>query len=121
LKEEVLADAARVFIGRHDFSAFGRPMKPGSSTIREISESLWLEIPGGWEYHVTANAFLYHMVRRLVFVQVEAARGSISLDDLTGGLKTGSKLKPGLAPASGLRLDKVSFGKESQGLDEEEN
>lgn len=121
LKAEVLADAARVFIGRYDFSAFGRPMKPGSSTIREISKSLWIETPGGWEYHVTANAFLYHMVRRLVFVQVEAARGTISLDDLAGGLKTGSKLKPGLAPASGLRLDKVSFGIASQGLDDEEN
>jgi tRNA pseudouridine38-40 synthase len=121
LDAELLADAARTFIGRNDFSAFGRPMKPGSTTIREIVESQWVKTPGGWEYHVTANAFLYHMVRRLVFVQVEAARGNISLEDLAGGLQTGSKLKPGLAPANGLRLDEVSFGKKSQGLDDEEN
>jgi tRNA pseudouridine38-40 synthase len=121
LGADALADAARIFIGRNDFSAFGRPMKPGSSTIREIVESQWVETPGSWEYHVTANAFLYHMVRRLVYVQVEVARGNISLEDLAAGLQTGRKLKPGLSPANGLRLDKVSFGKESQGLDDEEN
>jgi tRNA pseudouridine38-40 synthase len=116
-----LVEAARIFIGRHDFSAFGQPMKHGSSTIREIVESLWVETTDGWEYHVSANAFLYHMVRRLVYVQVEAARGKISLDDLASGLQTGRKLKPGLAPANGLRLEKVIFGRRSQGLDEEEN
>jgi tRNA pseudouridine38-40 synthase len=96
-------------------------MKPGSSTIREISESTWMEKPEGLEYQVSANAFLYHMVRRLVFVQVEAARGNISPDDLEAGVKTGKKLKPGLAPANGLRLEKVSYEPRSQGLDEEEN
>jgi tRNA pseudouridine38-40 synthase len=121
LKADALLEAARVFIGRHDFLAFGRPMKPGSSTVREIVESLWAETPNGWEYCVSANAFLYHMVRRLVFIQVEAARGNISLEDLIGGLQTGKKLKPGLAPANGLKLNRVSFGNKSQGLDEEEN
>ena len=116
-----LADAARIFFGKHDFATFGRAMKPGSSTIREIVESVWMETPEGWEYRVSANAFLYHMVRRLVFVQVEGSRGNISLEDLARGLQTGTKLKPGLAPANGLRLDKVSFGIRSQGLDEEEN
>ena len=116
-----LADAARIFIGKYDYTAFGRAMKPGSSTVREIVESVWMETPEGWEYRVTANAFLYHMVRRLVFVQVEVSRGNISLEDLASGLQTGSKLKPGLAPANGLRLNKVSFGKRSQGLDDEEN
>lgn len=121
LEAGLLADAARIFLGKHDFAAFGRAMKPGSSTIREIVESFWMETSDGWEYHVSANAFLYHMVRRLVFVQVEASRGNISLDGLASVLQTGSKLKPGLAPANGLRLDKVSFGNRSQGLDEEEN
>ena len=121
LEAGLLADAARVFIGKHDFAAFGRAMKPGSSTIREIVESLWMETPEGWEYRVSANAFLYHMVRRLVFVQVDVSRGNISLKDLASGLLTGNKLKPGLAPANGLRLDKVNFGNRSQGLDEEEN
>ena len=33
--------AANAFIGEHDFSSFGRAMKPGNSTIREVKTSQW--------------------------------------------------------------------------------
>jgi len=57
-----LERTAGMFIGRHDFCAFGRAMKKGGSTIREVYTSQWVKTPEGWEYEVEANAFLYHMV-----------------------------------------------------------
>ena len=109
LKGEMLNQAAQHFIGRYDFSSFGRAMKPGSSTIREIFESRWVPEENSWQYQVKANAFLYHMVRRLVFMQVQFAKGSLTLDELTRGLKTKVIIKPGLAPANGLVLSEVCY------------
>lgn len=121
LNPEALQKAATVFTGRHDFSSFGRPMKPGSSTIREIFEGRWIKTEPGWEYHISANAFLYHMVRRLVFVQVEAARNNVNLAELKESFTNPQRLNPGLAPAHGLTLDRVSYETKTQGFEEEEN
>lgn len=121
LDQQLLASAAQVFVGRHDFAAFGRPMKPGSSTIREVFESHWEQSGEGWEYRITANAFLYHMVRRLVFIQVETARSNLSLDELRAGFSNPALLHPGLAPAHGLSLDRVDYGNKTQELDDEQN
>jgi len=104
-----LNDAARVFLGWHDFAAFGRAMKKDASTTREVIESRWIETSNGWRYEITANAFLYHMVRRLVFVQVRAAQGFLSLQNLEEGLQCQVKLKPGLAPPNGLVLTRVDY------------
>jgi len=109
LKGSDLNNAAELFSGRHDFSAFGRAMKPGSSTIREVSTSRWEKTQNGWRYEIEANAFLYHMVRRLVYVQVSHARGRLSLSEIERGLSSQIRLKPGIAPAQGLVLARVSY------------
>lgn len=109
LDADLLATAAQIFIGRYDYFAFGRAMKQGGSTVREVYASSWLRTTEGWQYEVEANAFLYHMVRRLVYVQVQFARGSITLDDIKAGLHARHPLKPGLAPARGLSLVHVSY------------
>lgn len=109
LEGDLLNQAARQFIGRFDFSSFGRAMKPGSSTIREIFESRWTTQEDGYQYQVTANAFLYHMVRRLVFMQVQFAKGSLTLNELTKGLHEKVIIKPGLAPSNGLVLSNVTY------------
>ncbi len=103
-----LERTAGMFIGRHDFCAFGRAMKKGGSTIREVYTSQWVKTPEGWEYEVEANAFLYHMVRRLVYVQVQVAK-SADYGAIEAGLREGRPLKPGLAPAQGLSLVSVSY------------
>lgn len=114
--------AARLFIGRHDFSAFGRAMKPGSSTIREVITSRWEKIPVGWQYQVEANAFLYHMVRRLVYVQVAFAKGRLTLDEIRMGVDSKVKLKPGIAPAHGLELSQVTYtGERRERVEDNEN
>ncbi|MCX6055996.1 MAG: tRNA pseudouridine(38-40) synthase TruA [Chloroflexi bacterium] len=112
---ELFSQAAKTFIGRYDFSAFGRAMKPGSSTVREIYESHWTVTEMGWQYWINANAFLYHMVRRLVYVQVQVARGLWTLQDIQEGLNGKKTLKPGLAPANGLVLSHVFYKGSMQG------
>jgi tRNA pseudouridine38-40 synthase len=121
LNGALLSQAAQAFIGRHDFSAFGRAMKPGNSTVREVFESAWTSTENGWRYEIKANAFLYHMVRRLVYLQVQFAKGSLTLADLKKGFDEKVIIKPGLAPSNGLVLTKVLYEGRSQGFVVDEN
>jgi tRNA pseudouridine38-40 synthase len=106
---ERLQETSPWFLGIHDFSSFGGPMKPGASTIREIHESNWRQENEGLVYRVTANAYLYHMIRRIVWQQVLCATGRLSLIELMGGIEKAAPLPPGMAPPNGLNLVKVSY------------
>lgn len=107
---ENLQQAARLYIGRYDFSAYGTPPRPTSSTVREITRSHWVIEGRQLQYRVRANAFLYHMVRRLVFLQVAVASGKVDLHRLTDALERGMPDHPGIAPAHGLELVHVEYG-----------
>jgi tRNA pseudouridine38-40 synthase len=101
--------AASILVGRHDFSAFGRAMKPGASTIREVILSQWTEQQNQLQYLIEGNAFLYHMVRRVVFLQVAFAKNKLSEEDLRQGVLNCQPMKSGLAPAKGLTLTEVKY------------
>lgn len=102
-------EAAVLFLGCHDFSSFGAPMKPGGNTVREVTNSKWSESPNSWTYEITANAFLYHMVRRIVFMQIQTAMQKITLADLRRCLDLQEPSLPGMAPANGLVLHSVEY------------
>ena len=56
-------------------------------------------------FTVTANAFLYHMVRRMVHIQVEIGLGKKPFSALEAALSSpGDGMIQGLAPAHGLFL-----------------
>jgi tRNA pseudouridine38-40 synthase len=108
----VLSDlqaAADLLPGQHDFSAYGTPPRPGSSTIRIVLRAEWQPCDLGLCFEITANAFLYHMVRRLVFTQVLVGQGRLRLADMRRGLETGETPVPGMAPAHGLVLAEVVY------------
>ena len=121
LNGDVLAETAQLFIGTHDFSAFGSPTTPRGRTVRTVLNAEWSppEEDGMWHFEVQADAFLYRMVRRLVFVQVAAAQGKVSAEVIALSLakqasvgprsETRSAFPAGLAPAHGLTLVEVAY------------
>ena len=112
---EILGKAAELILGQHDFKAFGRAMEKGESTERIVWSSSWkTEGPGDWEYEIKANAFLYHMVRRIVFLLVRTGQGRVSLEELSSAVKSGRKIMPGLAPPCGLTLVNVEYAEGTQ-------
>ena len=101
----LLNRAAELLQGTHDFAAFGSPPKPGGSTQRSVFSATWQpQPPDAWLFEVQANAFLYRMVRRMVWVQVLAAQGRISLAEVRDGVENTRPLTPGLADPQGLTL-----------------
>jgi tRNA pseudouridine38-40 synthase len=113
LDGDALVQNANVFLGVYDFAAFGSATTPAprGTTTRAVKESEWRQLPDGeWQYEVRADAFLYRMVRRLVFAQVSIAQGRSSIEDVRRALAKQEKLPAGLAPAHGLTLVEVTYG-----------
>jgi len=103
-------EAARLIIGKHDFAAFGTPPRPGTSSVRTVLKAEWHRLADEWIFEIQADAFLYHMVRRLVFTQVVVGQGKFSAQVITEMLAEKRSVIPaGLAPANGLTLVEVTY------------
>jgi len=107
--------AAASLLGTHDFAAFGTPVHAAGTTVRTIFSSVWREEISGqeypvWVFDVRGNAFLYHMVRRTVFLLVSIGLGQQSVDVIEEFLASPPE-RPiqGLAPARGLSLVEVTY------------
>ena len=109
LNGEILSSLASLWIGEHDFSAFGSPPRPEGSTVRTVMHAAWEYREGEWRFEIEANAFLYHMVRRIVYLQVRVAQGKISKEELHRALHQQEQILPGIAPPNGLTLEAVRY------------
>ncbi|MGD0004350.1 MAG: tRNA pseudouridine(38-40) synthase TruA [Anaerolineaceae bacterium] len=104
-----LRSAASLLAGTHDFAAFGMPPKEGGRTERTVYQASWEPQAGGLLFEVTANAFLYHMVRRMVYLQVRAGQNRLELERFEKAVLEAQPQIPGLAPSCGLVLWKVWY------------
>lgn len=108
-----MAQASRCLIGTHDFTTFGRPPQ-GENAVRTVSQAEWRtdrDCAAEWmTFDITANAFLYHMVRSLVGSLVLVGSGQLSADGFeTILLARDPSLAKQLAPAHGLCLMRVDY------------
>jgi tRNA pseudouridine38-40 synthase len=111
---DLLHETAAYLIGEHDFSAFGSAPQPGGSTIREVFTATWRGAKQDLVFEILGNAFLYHMVRRLVSFQVEIGQGTRYAEELKPYLDGKQReLVQGLAPAKGLILSEVVYSPSS--------
>jgi tRNA pseudouridine38-40 synthase len=107
----LLKSAAELFLGQHDLRAFGRPPNEKSTSVRTITALNWDFSEDGSQAAMTivAQAFLYHMVRRILFVLVRVGQGRISLSDVKGSIEEQLELPAGIAPAKGLILEEILY------------
>jgi len=106
---EILHSLAAMLPGKHDFSAFGSPPRPGGSTERHLMQASWQKQEDEWIFEVQANAFLYHMVRRLVLTQVVIAQKKVPAEKFVRALAEQVEVTSGIAPSNGLTLVEVSY------------
>ena len=113
VRGDLLEETAKLFRGTHDFSAFGSPTTPRGGTVRTVMKAAWSQAQDDeWHFDVQADAFLYRMVRRLVFVQVAAAQRKASAEAIADSLAeplSAGRVPAGLAPAHGLTLVEVAY------------
>jgi len=104
--------AANDLLGEHNFIAFGKALKEDGTTIRRIYSADWVEEEDGMSFTIIGNAFLYHMVRRIVYVLVRIGLGELPVETVRIGLENLSTGIVSLAPARGLTLEAVTFSED---------
>lgn len=99
------------FVGEHDFAAFCRSGPEGSTTVRRVLESRWLDLGDGvLRYDIRATAFCWQMVRSVVGTLVDIGRGERRAGDVMAMLRAKERSAAGrLAPPHGLSLWEVGY------------
>ena len=103
-------EAARHIIGKQDFATF---MAEGSDivdTVRTVT-ALTVEKKGNLvEIRISADGFLYNMVRIIVGTLTEVAFGRFNPDDMPEIIASKDRSRAGMtAPADGLYLNQVKY------------
>ena len=113
LDERAIIEAASLFVGSHDFTAFAASDERdtlGASKVRTVFESTVSRADSALLYLVSGSGFLKHMVRNIVGVLLEVGKGNLREVDVRLRLKPGCALPPGpTAPAQGLFLVSVEY------------
>ena len=132
---EALQEAARLFVGTHDFLSFagsdpdearrsGEQDRRGAKgdeqdlgsrgAVRTTFNSWWAQEPAGETmlliYRVRGSGFLHHMVRNLVGTMLDVGRGYRRADEIPGMIAARARAAAGpTAPARGLFLKSVEY------------
>lgn len=103
-------EAAKHFIGKNDFSTFMAEGSDVENTVRNIT-SLTVTRDGDFlDVKISADGFLYNMVRIIVGTLTEIAFGRISPDDIPDIIASRDRSRAGMtAPAEGLYLNRVMY------------
>lgn len=110
LDPDMLHRAARIILGAHDFTALSKHNPDTPGTVCNVRQAAWDCTGNGLEFTVCADRFLYGMVRLLVGLQIDIARGKRPLDDVGALLAhTARDRQSQAAPACGLTLTRVEY------------
>jgi tRNA pseudouridine38-40 synthase len=110
LDVQVMAQAARHFIGEKDFAAFRASNCAAKTTVRRIDD---LDIRRKGDFliiDVRGSGFLKYMVRIIVGTLVAVGKGCMSPDEIPELLESGDRKRAGsTAPPQGLCLLEVYY------------
>lgn len=107
---EAMRDACNYFIGKHDFRAFMSPGSSAKTTVRTIKE-LYIEVEGDKiKIFITADGFLYNMVRIIVGTLIKVGNGKLAAEEIKDIIQEGNRKRAGMCvPPNGLILEKVFY------------
>ncbi|MBO7304270.1 MAG: tRNA pseudouridine(38-40) synthase TruA [Clostridia bacterium] len=106
----LMRSAAKHFIGKHDFAAFMSEGSDVSDTVRTVFD-LRIEKDGDTlRVRISADGFLYNMVRIIVGTLVEVANGRIKSDSIPDIIYSRDRSRAGItSPPDGLYLNRVNY------------
>ena len=107
---ELLQESARLVEGTHDFRAFTPQKSYHVRFERIVTRSRWSRHDDLLRYRISADSFLYGMVRTLVGTMLEVAGGKRDLTEFDRLLSGGKRSEAGPAVTSrGLTLVGVGY------------
>jgi tRNA pseudouridine38-40 synthase len=109
LNVSAMQEASRYLIGSFDFASFGKPPQ-GEVTVRNLTRADWTVDGTRLTFEITANAFLYRMVRTIVGTLLQVGKEQLAAQEvkvIREALDLTRSAPP--APAHGLCLVKVAY------------
>jgi tRNA pseudouridine38-40 synthase len=115
LNTENMQKATKLFIGKHDFTAFRSAHCQSKSPIKTL-DSASIEIKEDEiNIHFNAKSFLHRQVRSMVGTLLKIGENDWPIDKISEILKSQDRSQCGpVAGAHGLYLDKIDYPKESE-------
>lgn len=109
LNVDGMNEAAALLVGTHDFATFGRPPQ-GHNTIREVYRAAWQREEAQLRFEITANAFLYRMVRSLAGSLAAVGMGKWTVAQFADAFQAHERSRSATAaPAHGLYLVSIDY------------
>jgi len=103
LDAEKMDEAARLLVGRHDFTTFRSAHCQSESPVKTLDRLVVRRTGGRIEIEAAARSFLHHQVRSMVGCLQLVGRGKWSAADLQAALEAKDRAALGLnAPPDGL-------------------
>ena len=110
LDEAIMQRAADQFVGTHDFRAVRSVGTETKTTVRTVYYFDITRDGDMIECRVSANGFLYNMVRAMVGTVVYAAEGKLNPEDIPAILDSGNRTLAGpTVPPGGLYMTKLWY------------
>lgn len=110
LDENKLNELCKMFVGKHDFSAFCATGSSVESNVRTVFDASVIRRGDLVIFTVSADGFLYNMVRIMVGTLLKAQQENLSCDDIKSIIDSKSRENAGITVVGdGLVLDKVFY------------
>jgi tRNA pseudouridine38-40 synthase len=110
LDAEAMNAAAKVLIGKHDFTTFRDAGCQAKSPVKTLDRAEVERAGEEIRLHFAARSFLHRQVRSMTGALVEAGLGKLSPEDVREILEAADRNRcPPVAPAAGLFLAEVTY------------
>ncbi len=119
LNIDLMKQAARLFEGEHDFSAYTSRIQENTKSFRkvescEVRKNTILEAnffpEDSYALHIQAAGFMRYQVRMIMGALIQLGRGQLSISDIKESLAVDNAVQlTYVAPGSGLLLNKLKF------------
>jgi tRNA pseudouridine38-40 synthase len=115
LDAAAMHDAARVLVGKHDFSTFRASLCQAQSPVKTLTRLSVSRAGAEIDIIAEARSFLHHQVRNIVGTLRLVGESKWTGDDLRAALEARDRARGGpTAPPQGLYLTGVSYGPASE-------
>lgn len=113
LNIDILNRAARLFLGRHDFTSFCKRKSLKEDNRCKVYVSRWFRYGEALIYEVMADRFLHHMVRRMVGIMLAVEGSKLGLTRIKAFLNDKENVRFSI-PACGLVLNEIRYRKDKR-------
>lgn len=110
LNIDLMEEAAKLFIGRHDFAAFSAGLSPKTNTMRSIDRIDFVYDYPLLVIEYEAESFIRNQLRIISGTLVQIGKGKRGLEDIEGIFESRDRTRAGpLLTGSGLYLVDVKY------------